>query len=184
MRIETKLKEKETFKRLKSYFPDIRKNGANQVMREAYEWLAPVACYSVEYDYEDMPELCMRRGTQLKDTGFWCRKAPFIPDATRLIKLTSNDLEWSKDLDFIVQFWEIENTHSVLEVKIDKFEHWLAFDVDPHDKGVFELWRCDKWGEGRRMLSSNIDWFPSKGYLNYTALDEQYDYSVPRTHEN
>ena len=154
----TKLKftESESFALLSEHFPDLQKNGARKQLKEAYEW---VEGYGETYDWE--ADRC--KGDLIP---------PLIPDATRLIKLEGGEDE----RDFILQFWEIENNFPVNELKLNRLEKWLFYELDPFDVGVFELWRCDKWGGGHRRLFTNIDWFTTdlKGYGNYKELNSKF----------
>jgi hypothetical protein len=159
MRIKTRYKEQETFDVLKERFPDIRRHGANQALREAYEWVQGYG----EIRDGDTEELKADM------------RPPICPDGTRLIKLEATNCgAFGKRpemyRDFIIQFWEIENTYPVSEYKIDRLEKWLFFKLDPYDVGNFELWRCDKWGGGHRMLMSTIDWFPYSNLYHYNQL--------------
>jgi hypothetical protein len=146
--------EAESFNLLRQHFPDIQKNGARKRLKEAYEWVQGYAEIS-NWDTEELKSDMI---------------PPFIPDGTRLIKLENDD----KERDFILQFWEIENKHPVCDDKLERLHHWLFREVDPYDVGVFELWRCDKWGGGHRRLFSNIDWYLYKGYENYEELNSNF----------
>lgn len=146
--------EAESFNLLQRHFPDVEKNGARRRLKEAYEW---VEGYAETYHWET---------DELKSEMI----PPFIPDGTRLIKLENDD----KERDFILQFWEIENNYPVSEHKLKRLGHWLFYEIDPYDVGVFELWRCDKWGDGHRRLFSNIDWYVYKGYETYEQLNSNF----------
>lgn len=118
---------------------------------------------------------------------YYCGKFSKVPDGIRIIKMELKDEEmwrhtkegWRKR-DYIIQFWEIENTFQVTQDKLDSYGFWTYIDLDPYEYGAVEVWRCDKWGDGRRQLFTSVGSWPYKGYDSYEDYDRLYNYQQPR----
>ena len=116
-----------------------------------------------------------------------CECLTKVPDGIRIIKMELKDEEmcrckkegWRKR-DYIIQFWEIENTYQVTEDKLHSYGHWTYLDLDPYEYGAVEVWRCDKWGGGKRMLFTTVGSWPFRGYDTYEDYDRLYNYQQPR----
>ena len=124
--------------------------------------------------------------------GYWselyaCETLTKVPDGIRIIKMELKDEEmwrhtkegWRKR-DYIIQFWEIENTFQVTQSKLDSYAFWMACDLDPHEYGNVEVWRCDKWASGHRMLFSSVGGYGWKEHDTYEDYDRLYNYQQPR----
>ena len=124
--------------------------------------------------------------------GYWdelyaCERLTKVPDGIRIIKMELKDEEmwrhteegWRKR-DYIIQFWEIENTFQVTQNKLDSYAFWMAYDLDPHEYGSVEVWRCDKWAGGHRMLWTSVGEWTHKKYDSYEDYDRLYNYQQPR----
>lgn len=132
--------------------PGLRKCGLRQTMRDAYQWIYP--------------------GSQKTDDGIWTvgemerveedwPRPPFIPDATRFRKCAFQHNQSS--LTPCVEIWEIEDTNPITSQKLKDIETWMFWHWDGAMHPQFELWRTDRWGQGRyRILSTAEDHYGVK----------------------
>ena len=124
--------------------------------------------------------------------GYWdelhaCETFTKVPDGIRIIKMELKEEEmwrckkegWRKR-DYIIQFWEIENTYQVTEDKLHDYGYWTYIELDPYKYGAVEVWRCDKWGDGRRQLFTSVGSWPYKDGDSYEDYDKLYNYQQPR----
>ena len=116
-----------------------------------------------------------------------CEILTKVPDGIRIVKMELKEEEmwrhtkdnWRKR-DYIIQFWEIENTYQVTQDKLDSYAYWTCWDLDPYEYGAVEVWRCDKWAGGHRQLFTSVGTWPHKGYDSYEDYDRLYNYQQPR----
>lgn len=144
--------EERARRQLAQDLPGLRKCGLRETMREAYRWIYP----NSKKDEDGIWTV----GEMERVEEYW--PAPnFVPDATRFRKCAFSHSPES--LTPCVEIWEIEDTNPITSKKLDDIEHWMSWHWDGAMHPQFELWRANRWGQGRfRVISTAEDHYGVK----------------------